>query len=83
VSVSEKSALFLASFAGVLVAAGAAAVAFGVTCVATCFGVVAVSGVSGGGRLMDTLFIAALVLSCVIGLGMGGFTLFRLWGRKA
>lgn len=83
VSVSEKSALFMASFAGVLVAAGAAAVAFGVTCVATCFGVMAVGGASGGGRALDTLFIAALVMSCVIGLGMGGFTLYWLWRRKA
>jgi hypothetical protein len=83
VSVSEKSVLFVASFAGVVAAAGAAAVAFGVTCVATCFGVVAVSGAAGGGRAMDSLFVAALVLSCVIGLGMGGYTLYRLWRRKA
>jgi hypothetical protein len=83
VSVSEKSVLFVASFAGVVAAAGAAAVAFGVTCVATCFGVVAVGGAAGGGRVMDTLFIAALVLSCVIGLSMGGYTLYRLWREKA
>lgn len=81
-SVSEKSALFMASFAGVLAAAGAAAVAFGLTCFATCFGVLAVGETAGGGRVIDTLFIAALVLSSMIGLGMGGYVLYRLWRRK-
>ena len=56
-SVSEKSALFMASFAGVLAAAGAAAMAFGLTCFATCIGVLAVGDTAGGGRIIETLFL--------------------------
>lgn len=82
VSVGEKSVLFMASIAGVFAAAGAAAVAFGVTCAATCFGLIAVAEASGGGAGMDSLFIAAMALSALIGLGIGGFTLHRLWRLK-
>ena len=81
-SVSEKSTLFLASFGGALLAATAAGVAFGVTCAATCFGVLAVGGTSGNGNLVSTLFIAALGLSCIVGLTAGGYTLHRLWRSK-
>ena len=80
-SAGEKSTLFFASFAGVLLAAGAAAVAFGITCAATCFGIIALES-GGGSRAVESLIFAALALSAIAGLSAGGYTLYLLWRRK-
>lgn len=79
---SEKSALFMASFAGVFLAAIASAAAFGVTCAAACFGALAIGDATGGGNFLDVLLYGALTLSSITGLCVGGYTLYRLWRAK-
>lgn len=75
---SEKSLMFFASTAGVLVALIATGGAFFIACVAVCFGAIAMESTgSAGGWSLDALIYIAIIFSGLVGLG----TLFLLWKR--
>ena len=82
VSIGEKSVVFLASLAGVIAACVTAVSAFLIACTATCFGLLAISNSSGGGRTAEQWIPVLLIGSALLGLAAGGWLLWRLWRRK-
>jgi hypothetical protein len=81
ISTGEKSVLFLSSLAAVVTAGVAALAAFGITCAASCFGIIALEA-TGSSSAQTGFFFVSLFVSSVIGITGGVYTLNRFWRRR-